>query len=287
MVKVIPLRYGTAFKKAFGDPEVFSAFVQDVIGKKFHFDRVEQEKGLLAPRGAVDIRFDLYAEDDQHRAIVELQHVRETDMFARFNYYHLSAQLEQVRSAKKYKPDRTVYTIVVLTRLPEDENLRFDIASQSSDLITHDGRPLQLFQDRLVFLNARALNASTPQPIRKWLELIEDSLDDTVDETNYLHPLLRKIIQSIEDDHLTSTERYWYKEEAIWDETKALSFQEGKNEGHKEGRKEERKLRIHDLCDAFDISLFESRRTYLDSLDLEALDTLLLRIKQEKQWPED
>jgi hypothetical protein len=64
VVTVVPLRYGTAFKKAFGDPEVFSAFVRDVIGKEFHFNRVEQEKGLLAPRGAIDIRFDLYAEDE-------------------------------------------------------------------------------------------------------------------------------------------------------------------------------------------------------------------------------
>jgi hypothetical protein len=70
----MPLRYGTPFRKAFSDPEVFSAFVRDVIGVEFEFTRIEQEKGFPAPVGKVDIRFDLYGEDLEHRAIVELHH---------------------------------------------------------------------------------------------------------------------------------------------------------------------------------------------------------------------
>lgn len=291
MVKVIPLRYGTAFKKAFGDPEVFSGFVRDVIGKEFHFDHIEQEKAFLAPKGSVDIRFDLYGEDEKHRAIVELQHVREADMFSRFNYYHLAAQLEQVRSAKQYTPDRTVYTIVVLTRLPEDENLRFDVATQSNDLVTHDGRPLRIFHDRMVFLNPRAVTGTTPQPVRLWLEFIEDSLDSAIDESAYSNPLLRKVISAIEDDHLTSTERYWYKEEAIWEETKAVTFQDGEKKGRREGRDEGRtetlRESIIDLCDVLGIALGDEEKAHIDKLDLATLEALRARIKHAKRWPDD
>lgn len=144
----MPLRYGTAFKKAFSDPEVLSGFVRDVLGVDLHFAKVEQEKAFSPPIGKIDVRFDLYAEDTEHRAIVELQHVRTAVAFPRFHYYHLIAQIEQVTSSRDYTIGKTVYTIVVLTRLPSEEHLRFDVASQSSDLITQDGKPLGVFRHR-------------------------------------------------------------------------------------------------------------------------------------------
>ena len=122
--------------------------------------------------------------------------MREVDMFGRFNYYHLVAQLEQIKSHKNYNPARTVYTIVILTRLPDDEHLRFDVASQSSDLVTHDGRALGLFKHRIVFVNPRAIRPATPTPLRHWLELIEDSLDERIDENAYPHPIFRRIIDA-------------------------------------------------------------------------------------------
>ncbi|MEZ4309240.1 MAG: hypothetical protein R3F14_14480 [Polyangiaceae bacterium] len=109
----------------------------------------------------MDVRFDLYGEDEENRVIVELQHVREQDAFSRFHYYHLISQIQQVASSKDYSINRTVYTIVVLTRLPNEGHLRFDMASQSSDLVTHDGRPLGLFHHPIVFVNPRA--ASRPR----------------------------------------------------------------------------------------------------------------------------
>jgi len=220
-MEVVPLRYGTAFKKAFSDPEVFSAFVRDVIGVELHFTHIEQEKAFLAPVGRVDIRFDLFGEDASHRAIVELQHVRESDAFSRFHYYHLIAQIEQVTSSKSYHAARTVYTIVILTRLPEDEHLRFDLASQTSDLVTHDGRALGLFQHRIVFVNPRAIQPTTPKALRQWLLLFEDSLDSSINEAAYPDPMHRRVIEAIEMKHLSPKDMYWYKEEAIWEETKS------------------------------------------------------------------
>lgn len=275
---VVPLRYGTAFKKAFSDPEVFSAFVRDVVGVELEFTRIEQEKEFLAPVGKVDIRFDLFGEDTKHRAIVELQHVRQRDMFSRFNYYHLVAQIEQIKNGKNYDAERTVYTIVILTRLPEDEHLRFDVASQSSDIVTLDGRPLGLFGHRIVFVNPRAIAPTTPPAIRKWLELIEDSLDDTIDETTYPHPLMRRVIEAIEVDNLSSRELYLYKEEAEWEDTKTGSFQDGMKKGLRSG--------IHDMCEILGLEVNDARRKLIDSLDTKALEDLRAALKQDKRWPE-
>lgn len=284
--EVVPLRYGTAFKKAFSDPEVFSAFVRDVVGVELEFTHIEQEKAFLAPVGKVDIRFDLFGEDVKHRAIVELQHVREVEMFARFNHYHMAAQIEQVRSHKVYTPERTVYTIVVLTRLPDDEALRFDVASQSSDLVTLDGRALGLFRHKLVFLNPRCIRPTTPAPIRRWLELIEDSLDEQIDESVYPNPLFQRIIKAIESDRLNPTERYWFFEEAIWEDSKSASYKEGIREGHKEGLQEGLRRGILDLCEVLGIVAQDERQRYLESLDAPGLEAFRDRLKQEKRWPD-
>ncbi len=309
MIDVVPLRYGTAFKKAFSDPEVLSAFVRDVLGVELHFTKVEQEKAFLPPVGKIDVRFDLFAEDEENRAIVELQHVREIDAFSRFYYYHLVAQIEQVSSNKKYAVDRTVYTIVVLTRLPQDEHLRFDLASQSSDIITHDGRPLGLFMHRIVFVNPRALSPSTPPALRHWLELFEDSLDRTIDETAFPDPLFRRVIDAIETTHLSPQEAYWFIEEAEWEDTKTAERREGKEEGLREGKEEglregERKGRregkeeglregkreglqqaITDLCDVLGIELNEDRKAQLKHLDIDSLEALRGQMKRAKAWP--
>jgi hypothetical protein len=301
VIDVIPLRYGTAFKKAFGDPEVFSGFVGDVLGLDLHFTHIEQEKAFLPPVGKIDVRFDLFGEDPDHRAVVELQHVREDDAFDRFHYYHLIAQIEQVSSSKKYQVDRTVYTIVVLTRLPAERDLRFDVASQSSDLITHDGRALGLFKHRIVFVNPRALSPNTPHALRTWMELIEDSLDQRIDESAYSNPLQKKVISAIERSHLTPYENYWFKEEAIWEDTKDGAFREGLKEGRDEGLKEghDKGLKegrdeglkeglckaIVDMCDLLAITLDDARRAQLTALDAEALEALRAQIKHAKRWP--
>jgi predicted transposase/invertase (TIGR01784 family) len=306
VIDVVPLRYGTAFKKAFSDPEVFSGFVRDVLGLELQFTHIEQEKAFLAPIGNVDVRFDLYGEDVEHRVIVELQHVREEDAFARFHYYHLVSQIEQVTSSRNYNIDRTVYTIVVLTRLPTERHLRFDVASQSSDLVTLDGRQLGLFKHRIVFVNPRAITGSTPEPLRRWLELIEDSLDEKIDESVYSNPLFLKVISSIETTHLTPREMYWFKEEAIWEDTKDAEYRRGEEqglkeghdkglkeghdkglkEGHDKGLKEGLKKAIFDACDLLDIMLDEPQKAHIETLDADALETLRAQIKKAKRWPD-
>ena len=63
MKYVASLKYGVVFKKAFCDPEIFTAFARDIIGLPIEIDRVETEKEFDPPVGYVKPRFDLFAED--------------------------------------------------------------------------------------------------------------------------------------------------------------------------------------------------------------------------------
>ena len=111
MAQVVPLRYDTAFKKAFSQPEIFCQFAEDVLGIKFHTDEVHRGYKFLEPIGQVDIEYDLFAEDPESRIVVEIQHVKERHFYDRFLYYHLINLVEQVKNSKAYQFDRTVYTI--------------------------------------------------------------------------------------------------------------------------------------------------------------------------------
>jgi predicted transposase/invertase (TIGR01784 family) len=305
MLDVVPLKYGTAFKKAFGDPEVFSGFAQAVLGIDVKVERVEQEHGFRPVYGQVDIKYDLFAEDPEKRLVIELQHVREDDSFDRFLYYHLIGQAEQIQNADDYRFRRTVYTIVVLTRLPNDPSLRFDVAVHDGDLRTLDGAKLGVYGHRLVFVNARGFRPETPAPLRRWLEMIEDSLDQKVDETRYPEPLLQRVLRTIERSRVSPEEAYLLKEEAQWESAKreargegmaegeargkAEGLREGKAEGLREGeargKAEGLRAAVLDLGEAFGLAPTEGQRAQLEAMGVGELEALRRALKQTRRWP--
>ena len=63
MARVVPLRYDTAFKKAFSQPDIFCQFVKDVLGIEFHTNEVHQGYESSTPDYEADIECDLIAED--------------------------------------------------------------------------------------------------------------------------------------------------------------------------------------------------------------------------------
>jgi predicted transposase/invertase (TIGR01784 family) len=293
MLEVVSLKYGTAFKKAFGDPEVFSGFAQAVLGIDVEVERVEQEHGFRPVYGQVDIKYDLFAEDPKKRVVIELQHVREDDSFDRFLYYHLIGQAEQIQSAEDYRFRRTVYTIVVLTRLPSDPSLRFDVAVHDGDLRTLDGTKLGVYGHRLVFVNARGLRPETPSPLRRWLEVIEDSLDEKVDETRYPEPLLQRVLRTIERAHISPEEAYLLKAEALWESAKREARDEGEAKGREAGlregeaRGEAKGLRsaIVDLCELLGVERTGERVASLEAMGVDELEVLRSALKQTRRWP--
>ncbi|MFZ4657943.1 MAG: hypothetical protein ACOYNY_13090, partial [Caldilineaceae bacterium] len=111
------------------------------------------------PVGYVKIKYDLYAEDTTKRTIIEVQHIREDDFFDRFLYYHIIGLAEQVRGYTAYRFNRNVYTIVVLTRMPNEKHLQFSYAVSNMSPVNEKGTQIELYPHRLVFLGPRSVSA--------------------------------------------------------------------------------------------------------------------------------
>ncbi|HIE29891.1 TPA: hypothetical protein EYP66_21690 [Candidatus Poribacteria bacterium] len=187
MIEVASLRYDVIFKKAFSQPDVFRQFVHDVLGISIKVDKVQTEYKYPETVGYVDIQYDLFVEDVENRIIVEIQNIKEGDFFDRSLYYHLIGLVEQVKSRVGYRFEETVYTIVVLTGVSRPKNPNVDFSMAVSDFcpVNERGRKLEVYGHRLVFLNPWLRNEQTPPNVNAWLELIEDSLDEQIDENRY------------------------------------------------------------------------------------------------------
>jgi hypothetical protein len=220
MLKVVPLRYGTAFKKAFSDSEVFSKFASDVLGLPIEVDTVQREYRYPEAVGRVNVEYDLFAEDVKHRVIVEVQHIRETDFFERFLHYHLVGVVEQPLTFEHYRTSRTVCTVVVLTTEPRDTKARFSVAVSDMDPVNEQGTRLGVYRHKLVFLNPKIINDQTPPAARRWMELIADSLDGEVEAARYPDPVLQRVIGAIGKKSLSPDELARIIDEKAWEETK-------------------------------------------------------------------
>jgi len=246
IIEVIPLRYDVAFKKAFGQVDVFNAFVRDVLNIEFEVDEVIQEYSYHEQIGRVKLKYDLFAEDKERRIIVEVQHAYESDFFDRFLYYHLIGMIEQVHNFRDYRFGKTVYTIVMLTSLPKDTERLFGTLNVSFQSIDEYQHQHNLFPHRLIFLNPNLLNEHIAPNLRLWLQAVQDSLDNSIDLSAYQHhPALQRACLSVQKQAFTPEEFTKLKDEAAWERTKLQSHQEGREEGREEGRKEGRKEGEH------------------------------------------
>jgi predicted transposase/invertase (TIGR01784 family) len=246
MKKVASLRYGVIFKKAFSQPAIFTAFVQDILGITLQIDHVETEKSFDPIIGKVDSRFDLFAEDKTNRIIVDIQHVRSSDHYARFLHYHCVALLEQVANAKNYSPALTVFTIVILT---SGDRHKVDIATLDFDPKDRAGRPLGEIPHKILYLCPKYVNETTPEPYRQWLQAIDDSLDEEVDESLYSNPCIQDVFKLIERSAISPQELARMKEEYNQEEAQEQKYLAGREVG----RKEEKRQFAKNLLDVLDI----------------------------------
>jgi len=237
MVKVIPLKYGVMFKRVFSDPDIFNQFANDILGINLNVSKVHTEYQYPKPVGFVRSKYDLFAEDEEQRIIVEIQQVKEEDFFDRFLYDHLISMVEQVGGFEEYAFDRTVYTIVVLTSVPRDGSVKFSCAISDMNPVDEWGNKVQIYPHRIVFLVPRLVNDKTPPGVRQWLEFIDDSLDGTIDESSYDDPSFQKIIKTIENQTFDPEVLSEIKDAAAWEKAKARFAKEGREEGLEEGLK--------------------------------------------------
>jgi hypothetical protein len=284
MLQVVPLRYGTVFRKAFGDSEVFSQFASDVLDVPVEVTTVHQEYRYPGAVGPVDVQYDLFAEDEKHRVIVEVQHIRERDFFDRFLHYHLVGIVEQPVKRTGYLVGRTVYTVVVLTTEPRDKDVRFSMAVSDLDPVTEQGAHLGVYRHRLVFLNPKVVNDKTPPGVRRWMELIADSLDGQVDEASYADPLMKRVLRAIRDRELTPRELALVIDETAWEDTKRDAAHEGHREGVREGMLRNAREVLVSLCRAARLALDEGDVARIEACDDAAtLNRWILRVPGAKR----
>lgn len=225
MKHVASLQYGVVFKKAFCDPEIFVAFIQDLLGMHLDIDHVETEKEFDPPIGYVKPRFDLFVQDSTHRVIVDIQHARLTDHYDRFLYYHCAALLEQVAHSKDYHPPLKVFTVVVLT---SGDRYKRDVAITDFDPRDLSGAPLHEIPHKILYVCPKYATDKTPEPYREWLQAINDTLDEEVDETQYHRTEIRKLFDHIQQDQISPEERAQMIEEYHQEELHQTGFDEGK-----------------------------------------------------------
>jgi predicted transposase/invertase (TIGR01784 family) len=264
MIKVASLRYGVIFKKAFSQPNIFKAFVKDFLDIELEIDKVETEKSFSPVIGNVDSRFDLFAEDEKHRTIVDIQHARNPDHYDRFLHYHCAALLEQVANSKDYAPKLNVFTIVVLT---SGDKHGVDIATIDFDPKDRHGKELGEISHKILYLCPKYVSDETPEPYSEWLRAINDSLDEEVDENNYQRQEIKEIFNLIQQDLTTPQEYAHMKDEYSAEVLRKDEYDKGIEKGAKENAKQNaKKMLAKDL----DVSLI-AEITGLSLKDLKSL----------------
>ena len=234
MKQVASLQYGVIFKKAFSQIDVFKAFVKDITGIDLKIDKVETEKSFEQRIGNVRVEFDLYAEDLENRVIIEIQHQNGSDYYDRFLHYHCVALLEQAANYRNYKPNLTVYTIVVLTSADKHKT---DVATIDFDPKDRYGNSLNEIKHKVIYLAVKYVDENTPEMYREWLSAINESLSEQIDETNYHRPELQTVINSIAKNLVSPEDKYAMIEEYNFESDKKEKFEEGIKKGKLEGEK--------------------------------------------------
>ncbi len=265
------------FKKAFTDKLVFTQFVKDVIGIDIKVGKIETEKRFKPKIGYIDFAYDIFAESEDNRIIIEIQRVKYDYNFDRFLHYHMMAIAELQKSANDYKIGATIYTIVVLTASTaiedkEGATVKNDILI--SDLNPHDleGNAVNFYGHQLIFLNPNFKTAKTPSAIKDWFDLILESIKNPEHpKINLKKRAIKKAVKLIESDNLTPEERRVAKIAAATEETRKLVERQAKDEGHQE-EKMETAQKMLEKC--FDIETVAE----ITGLDVETLNQLEMAI---------
>ena len=184
--------------------------------------------------------------------------------------------VEQVKGFKAYCFERTVYTVVVLTSIPEDKSITFSYAHGDFNLTDERGQVVSVYPHRMVFLAPRLVNDHTPPEIREWLEFIKDSLDGKMNEADYGAELFSAMLEQMRRTTISPEELAAIKDEAAWELAKERFAAEGRAKGQIEGRQTRgssggEKLFLARLLERKFGPLSTETQTRLDAADTETL----------------
>jgi hypothetical protein len=229
------------FKKAFTDKFVLEQLVQDVLGLKVDFGKIETEKKFTPPIGYIDFEIDIFAETKDKRIAVELQRAQYDYNFDRFMHYLQMLIAEQQKTAKKYKVPQTVYMIVVMTQPYKFESLTGEYVKEEL-LITKfstknwSGKDIFIYGHQMTCLNPNHPDPTTPPEIRDWLDLFYQSIHSPErPKVNLNHAGIKRAFELIDFQKLTPKELAASKNAEQAEVVKSIYKEEGKAEGKLEG----------------------------------------------------
>jgi hypothetical protein len=196
------------FKKLLSNEAILKAFIKDFLNIDLVPETIEVENKFTPPIGGIDIEIDIFVNDPTHRLVIEIQRERYSYDFDRFWHYHLVSPIELAKSYKAYQLERTVYTIVWLTRQIREASYQRSLITTSQLTQTEYGETLSLYPHRLFFLNPFYLNEHTPPGLKDWMELVVESVTNPRQpRINLKRPIIQHAAQLIDDDGLTPQER--------------------------------------------------------------------------------
>ncbi|MCP5053499.1 MAG: Rpn family recombination-promoting nuclease/putative transposase [bacterium] len=236
-----PLDNETIFKTAFTDKIVFTQFVKDIIGIDIEVDKIETEKKFEPKVGDIDIELDIFAESTDHRVVIEIQRIDYDYNFDRFLHYFMMAIAQLQRSAQKYKIDRTVYTIVVLTApYKEDKEthryIKDEVMITSLDPRNLEDKVVPIYGHKLIFLNHCHPNDDTPANYRDWLDLFNQSINNPEDfNVNTENEGVKRVVELIEFEKLDGTQMHQMKVAEQRKVVLRMERDEGEQIGEKRG----------------------------------------------------
>lgn len=207
----------TIFKQAFTDKTVFKSFVKDILDIDIEVDKIETEKRFDPKVGNIDFAYDIFAESTDHRVIIEIQRVDYDYNLDRFLHYHMMAIAELQRSAKDYRIDQTVFTIVVLTapyRIDPKTHIpiKDEVMISSADPRSLQDKIVPIYGHKLIYLNHHYRNENTPVNYLDWLNLFYESIYHPDDyQVNLNHKGIKKAVELIDYDKLSPETRHQMK----------------------------------------------------------------------------
>ena len=213
------------------------------MGIEIEVDKIETEKKFEPKIGNIDFSYDIFAESTDHRVIIEIQKIDYDYNFDRFLHYHIMAVAQLQRSAKDYKIEQTVYTIIVLTapyiiNQKTGEPIKDEVMISSVDPRNLEGKTVNIYGHQLVFLNPHFRKKDTPENYLDWLDLIYESVHNPENyHVNLKNKGVEKVVELIDYDKLSPEAVHLMKINEGKKAMRKIVEHEGFEKGIKEGEK--------------------------------------------------
>ncbi|MCU0285836.1 MAG: hypothetical protein MUF15_05505, partial [Acidobacteria bacterium] len=159
----------------------------------------------------------------------------------------MMAIAELQRSAKDYRLEQKVFTVVVLTapyRIDDNTHLpiKDEVLISSADPRNLKGKEIHVYGHKLIFLNHHYRNDNTPVNYRDWLDLFYESIHNPDDyHLNLSNQGIKKAVELIDYDKLTPEARHLMKIAEQRRVVRKMDDEKARKEGLEEGREEGRK----------------------------------------------